>query len=117
MQEIKKIKIDLQKIISAKFESLSPYLIPEFYIISTDPISEEETITFQYFNEEEGLLEKLQYGIDVAYGKSTKKILSIKNLNPDNFMHFNHLKELGKYSNSDLIIKIIENHFLKKKIG
>lgn len=115
MNDIKKIKIDIHKIISKKFESLSPYLIPEFFVTSKDPISGEESLTFQYFNEEESVEQKFDDEMIVMYGKSTKKILAIKNFTTINSKGIASLKKSDLFSNLDLILKILEDYFKEKK--
>lgn len=116
MDDIKKIKVDLQKMISRKFEFLSPYLVPEFFIIIRDPISNEESITFQYFNEEEPIEKKIDDDMTIEYGKTTKKILTIKNFKAEKFRKFiAHGKDNASFSNIDLVWRILLDHFFWKK--
>lgn len=107
MNDIKKIKIELHKIITEKFENLSPYLIPEFIILIKDPITNEQSITFQYFNDEETVEMKLKSGLSIDYGKTTGKILNIKNFEFNDFKKQFSENKNEKLSNFEIVLKIL----------
>jgi len=113
---INRIKVEIKELgeDSTGNKTLSPYLIPEYFVLSTDPISNQISITFQYINEESGVSETLDNKIIVGVGKTSKKIIFIKNGESLDLKSLeSHIKNKS-YSNKELIIKILKKYLPKK---